>query len=174
MGQGKNYVSLIGNVGTEVEYRTVGENNGVAKFSLATSESFKDKKTGERREETQWHNIECWGPLANTVNQYVSKGSKLSIDGQLKYDKYEGSVNGELDGKQVTIKAPRYTSKVVMKEMVFLSPAKSSSNDQEPTSKSSVNEAKEQVNNLKGQSDQNEKVNETVNESAFEEDDLPF
>lgn len=85
-----NKVTLIGNVGADPEVRNLTSGNAVANLSLATSESWKDKNTGEKKEVTQWHRIVVWNDgLISVIEKYVSKGSKLYIEGQLQTRKYE-------------------------------------------------------------------------------------
>ncbi len=85
---GLNKVMLIGNVGNDPEITYVQEDVPVAKFSLATSESYKDKN-GEKVTNTEWHNIVIWRGLAKVVEQYVKKGAKLFIEGKISYQQYE-------------------------------------------------------------------------------------
>ncbi len=83
-----NRVILIGNVGKDPEIRAVGSKE-VANLSLATSESWKDKSTGEKKERTEWHRIVIWNePLVNLCKQYIKKGSKLYIEGQIQTRKW--------------------------------------------------------------------------------------
>jgi single-strand DNA-binding protein len=77
---------LIGNVGREPEVRDLSDSTRVARFSLATTEKFRSKKTGELVEQTEWHNIVCWQSLANLAADYIKKGSKLYIEGRIKSD----------------------------------------------------------------------------------------
>jgi len=88
MSASLNRVSLIGNVGKDPEVRFLPSGDPVASFSLATSESWKDK-SGEKQEKTEWHRIEVFGKLAEIVQQYVTKGSKLFVEGTLVYDEWE-------------------------------------------------------------------------------------
>jgi single-strand DNA-binding protein len=78
----KNKVQLIGSLGGEPECKTFGEHGKLAKFSLATSESFKNSK-GEKVMETQWHNIVAWGPTATFAEKYLKKGTEIAIEGKL-------------------------------------------------------------------------------------------
>lgn len=85
-----NCVTLIGNVGADPEVRNLTSGNAVANLSLATSESWKDKNTGEKKEVTQWHRIVVWNDgLISVIEKYVKKGSKLYIEGKLQTRKYE-------------------------------------------------------------------------------------
>jgi len=83
-----NKVILVGNVGGDPEVRQVGDSS-VVKFSLATSESWKDKATGERKTDTEWHTCEAWGKLAEIIQKWVKKGSKIYVEGSIKTDEYE-------------------------------------------------------------------------------------
>lgn len=83
-----NRVILLGMVGKKPEIRTTQDGRKIASFSLATSDSWKDKNTGEKKEKTEWHNISVFGGLAGIVESYVDKGSKLYVEGQLKTEKY--------------------------------------------------------------------------------------
>jgi single-strand DNA-binding protein len=86
---GVNKAIILGNVGTDPEIRSMPNGNKVASFSVATSEKWKDKNTGEQQEATEWHRITIFGRLAEIVEQYVKKGSKLYLEGKIKTDKYE-------------------------------------------------------------------------------------
>lgn len=83
-----NKVMLIGNLGADPEVRFLPSGNKVASFSLATSRRWKDKHSGERREETEWHRITIFGTLADIVEQYVQKGSKVYLEGRIKTTKW--------------------------------------------------------------------------------------
>jgi single-strand DNA-binding protein len=84
-----NKVILVGNVGKDCEVRFLANGGSIASFTVATSESWKDKNTGEKAERTEWHNVVVFGKLADIAAQYVSKGRKVYIEGKLKTDKYE-------------------------------------------------------------------------------------
>ena len=96
-----NKVQLIGNLGNDPDIINEGK---IAKFSLATSESWKDKASGERKTKTEWHNIVVYNEgLVGVIQQYVKKGSKVYVEGQLQTRKWE-----DKDG------ATRYTTEVVL------------------------------------------------------------
>lgn len=78
-----NKIILLGNCGKDAEVRMVGENK-VATFSLATTEKYKDSKTGEWKENTEWHNIVCWRNTAELAEKYIKKGTQLFIEGKLR------------------------------------------------------------------------------------------
>jgi single-strand DNA-binding protein len=99
-----NKVMLIGNVGKDPEVRSFANGGKVCSFSLATSENWKDKTSGERREKTDWHNISIFNEnLVRIVEQYVKKGSKLYIEGALQTRKWQDQSG-----------ADRYTTEVVL------------------------------------------------------------
>lgn len=83
-----NKVILVGNVGNDPEIRAMQNGDEVANFSLATSERWKDKNSGEKKEKTEWHRVVAWGNLATVVKNYVKKGSKLYIEGKLQTRKW--------------------------------------------------------------------------------------
>lgn len=98
-----NRATLIGNCGKDPEIKTMNNGNRVASFSLATSETWKDKNTGEKKERTDWHNVVVFNDnLIGVIEQYVAKGSKLMVEGAIKTRKYEK------DGQD------RYTTEIVL------------------------------------------------------------
>ncbi len=99
-----NKVILVGNLGKDPEIRSTQDGREIASFSLATSESWKDKNSGERKEKTEWHNIVIFNPsLVTVVKNYVKKGSKLYIEGALQTRKWQ-----DKDGHD------RYSTEVVL------------------------------------------------------------
>lgn len=78
-----NRALILGNCGKDPEVRVVGENK-VASFSVATTEKYKDSKTGEWKENTEWHNIVCWRNTAELAEKYIKKGTQLFIEGKLR------------------------------------------------------------------------------------------
>ena len=93
MARGINKVMLIGNLGRDPETRYAQNGNAVTKFSIATSETWKDRTTGEQQERTEWHNIVCFARLGEIAGEYLRKGSKVYIEGSLRTSSWE--VNGE-------------------------------------------------------------------------------
>ena len=84
-----NKVILVGNLGGDPEVRTMQSGDRVANFSLATSESWKDKQSGQRQERTQWHKVVVYNqPLVNVAEQYLKKGAKVYVEGQVETRKY--------------------------------------------------------------------------------------
>lgn len=78
-----NKAIILGNCGKDPEVRMVGENK-VASFSVATTEKYKDSKTGEWKENTEWHNIVCWRNTAEIAEKYIKKGTQLYVEGKLR------------------------------------------------------------------------------------------
>ncbi|MEO8069163.1 MAG: single-stranded DNA-binding protein [Flavobacteriales bacterium] len=105
---GVNKVILIGNLGADPEIRHLPSGIPVANFRIATSETFKDKTTGEKREQTEWHSIVAWRGLAEITEKYLKKGSKVYVEGKLRTRKWEK------DG------IDRYTTEIQVDEMTLL------------------------------------------------------
>ncbi len=84
-----NKVILIGNLGKDPEVRTMQNGNKVANLSLATSENWRDKATGERKEKTEWHRVVIFGNLADIAEKYLKKGSKVYVSGSLQTRKWQ-------------------------------------------------------------------------------------
>jgi len=120
-----NLVILVGRVGKDPELKTLSSGKKVANFSMATSESWKDKSTGEKKERTEWHSVVVWNEnLVTIVENYVSKGSLIYIEGELSTRKWEDK-NGET----------RYKTEVLMqpfRSKLTLLGNKSSSDDSKP------------------------------------------
>lgn len=108
-----NQVQLIGNLGNDPEIRHLQDGTPVANFSLATTEKWTDKNTGEKKEQTEWHRIVVWGDgLINVIQQYLRKGSKVFIQGQNKTRKWQDQ-NG--NDKYITeVVLQRFGSTLVM------------------------------------------------------------
>jgi len=106
---GINKVILIGNLGRDPEMRYTPNSIAVCSFSVATSETYKDKNSGERITQTEWHNIVLWRGLAETSEKYLRKGSKVYIEGKLKTRKWD-------DNQGVT----RYSTEIVADVMQML------------------------------------------------------
>ena len=83
-----NKVIIVGNLGKDPEVKEL-QHGKVCNFSVATSYKWKDKTSGERKEETEWHNVTCYGGLATVAGSYLRKGSKVYIEGRIKTRKYE-------------------------------------------------------------------------------------
>lgn len=100
---GINKVILIGNVGNDPEFRTMGSGK-VCNFSLATSENWKDKTTGERKEQTEWHRICVFNSnIVDVIEKFVRKGTKLYIQGALKTRKWENKQGQEVYTTEIVL-----------------------------------------------------------------------
>ncbi len=117
MARGVNKVILVGNLGQKPEIRYTQTNTAVATLSIATSESWKDKDSGEQREKTEWHRVVFFGKLAEIAEQYLDKGSQLYIEGKLQTRKWQ-----DKDGND------KYTTEILGNEMNMLG-GRQSSND---------------------------------------------
>jgi len=84
----RNQVQLIGNLGKKPEIKSFGEDKKLATFSIATSDYYNDNK-GEKKEQTQWHNVVVFGKQAETVEKYLDKGMQVAVSGKITYRQYE-------------------------------------------------------------------------------------
>ena len=114
---GINKVILVGNLGQDPEVKYTAGGAAVTTLSLATSESWKDKDTGSDQEKTEWHRVVLWRRLAEIAGEYLKKGSKVYIEGQLQTRKWEQDAQ------------TRYTTEVIGRDMQFLDSRGSSSSD---------------------------------------------
>ena len=101
--RGVNKVILVGNLGQDPEVRYMPNGGAVANITLATSETWRDKQTGENRELTEWHRVVLFGKLAEVAGEYLRKGSQVYIEGQLRTRKWQGT-----DGQD------KYTTEIVV------------------------------------------------------------
>lgn len=112
-----NKVILIGNVGANPEFRTFSSGDRVASFSIATSEKWKDKGSGEWKERTQWHRIVVnTTGLANIVERYIKKGTKVYIEGMLENRKYSDKNGNDAYTTEVVLKSFRSTLLILDKK----------------------------------------------------------
>ena len=105
-----NKVILVGNLGKDPEVRYTTGGQAVATLRIATSRSWTDKQSGQRREETEWHDVEVWGKQAEQCGEYLSKGRSVYVEGRLKTDKWQDKQTGQ----------DRYKVKVVADTVRFL------------------------------------------------------
>jgi single-strand DNA-binding protein len=108
MARGVNKVIILGNVGQDPDVRTLSSGAAVTTISVATSEQWKDKQSGEIKERTEWHRVTFFGRLAEVVGEYIHKGSKIYIEGSLRTEKYQK------DG------VDHYATKIMAREMQML------------------------------------------------------
>jgi single-strand DNA-binding protein len=106
---GINKVIIIGNLGGDPEVRYTPSGSAVANFNVATSESWKDKNTGEKKERTEWHRIVVWGKLGELCGEYLSKGRQVYVEGRLQTRSYD-----DKDGVK------RYMTEIIATDVQFL------------------------------------------------------
>ena len=109
MRKGVNKVIIVGNLGQDPEIKEFPSGGAVCNISVATSEIWSDKETGEKKEKTEWHRIVFFNRLAEIAGEYLKKGSKVFVEGSLRTRKWEDK-NGQ----------DRYTTEIVAKEMQML------------------------------------------------------
>lgn len=109
MARGINKVIIVGNLGADPDTRYMPSGDAVTNFSVATSESWKDKQTGEQKERTEWHRISTFRRLAEIAAEYLRKGSQVYIEGKLQTRKWQ-----DKDGND------RYTTEIVGRDMQML------------------------------------------------------
>ena len=109
MARGVNKVILVGNLGKDPEMRYMPNGNAVANITLATTESWKDKQTGEQQEKTEWHRIVMFRRLGEIAGEYLKKGSQVYIEGKLQTRKWQDNSGND-----------RYTTEIVANEMQML------------------------------------------------------
>jgi single-strand DNA-binding protein len=104
----KNKVQLIGNLGMNPEIKNLDSGKKLAKFSIATNETYRNAK-GDKIEDTQWHNLIAWGKTAEIIEKYVTKGNEIAIEGKLVNRNYD-----DKDGNK------RYVTEVLVNEILML------------------------------------------------------
>ena len=109
MSRGVNKVILVGNLGQKPEMRYTATQSAVANLSIATTESWKDKESGEMRDKTEWHRVVYFGKLAEIVEKYLDKGSSVYIEGKLQTRKWQDKSG-----------ADRWTTVIVGNELTML------------------------------------------------------
>lgn len=109
MARGVNKVILVGNLGADPETRFMPSGGSVTNIRLATSESWKDKKSGEQKEKTEWHRVVFFNRLAEIAAEYLRKGSQVYVEGQIRTQKWQDQSGND-----------RYTTEIVAREMQML------------------------------------------------------
>ena len=90
-----NKVILVGNLGKDPEVRYTAGGQAVANLRIATSRSWTDKQSGQKKEETEWHDVEVWGKQAEQCGEYLAKGRQVYVEGRLKTDKWQDKTSGQ-------------------------------------------------------------------------------
>ena len=146
MSRGVNKVILVGNLGQKPDMKYTQSNTAVANLSLATSESWKDKDSGDLKTKTEWHRVVYFGKLAEIAEQYLDKGSKVYVEGKLQTRKWQDQAGND-----------RYTTEVLGQELTMLDSRGDSSGSSFENKNSGMSE---------------ENVNQDNGE--FLEEDIPF
>ena len=146
MSRGVNKVILVGNLGQKPDMKYTQSNTAVANLSLATSESWKEKDSGDLKTKTEWHRVVYFGKLAEIAEQYLDKGSKVYVEGKLQTRKWQDQAGND-----------RYTTEVLGQELTMLDSRGDSSGSSFENKNSGMSE--EDVNQDNGE---------------FSEEDIPF
>ena len=152
MSRGINKVTIVGNLGQDPETKALPSGSYVTNISVATSESWKDKQTGQQQERTEWHRIVFFNRLAEIAGEYLKKGSQVYIEGKLQTRKWQDQ-NGQ----------DRYTTEIVANEMQMLGGGKSSGFGQDLADKSMPPESQQQA-----------AQPALANGAEIKDDDIPF
>jgi single-strand DNA-binding protein len=161
MARGINKVILVGNVGVDPDVRYMPNGNAATTLSIATTESWKDKQTGEKQERTEWHRVVCFNKLGEIAGEYVKKGAKLYVEGSLRTRKWQDQSGQE-----------RYTTEIIASDIQMLdsrSNATGGFSGEVPMQQSERSFNKSSPKNSSPNLD-------TVAQDAFDEldDDIPF
>ena len=152
--RGVNKVIIIGNVGQDPDLKTTASGTSICSISVATSESWKDKTTGQQQEKTEWHRIVFFNRLAEIAGEYLRKGSKVYVEGKLTTRKWQDNTGVD-----------RYTTEIVASEMQMLDSRESTPQQQQaPTGT---------PRDMPGQAPQQRPVQQEQGMDSFE-DDIPF
>lgn len=153
MAKGINKVILVGNLGQDPEIRHTANSTAVANLRIATSESWKDKQTGEQRENTEWHSVVLFGKTAEIAGQYLKKGRQVYLEGKLQTRKWQDKSGND-----------RYTTEIVANDMQMLGGNQGGGNGQQG--------APQQQGGQQQQPPQQQ--NAPAPAGDFEDDDIPF
>jgi len=121
MSRGVNKVILVGNLGKDPEIRYMPSGGAAANITIATSEQWKDKQTGEQKDRTEWHRVVFFGRLAEIVGEYLKKGSQVYVEGSLRTNKWQDKSGND-----------RYTTEIIANEMQMLGSRSGGSTSYQP------------------------------------------
>ena len=155
MARGVNKVILIGNLGRDPEVRYTPSGLAVANATLATSESWKDKQSGEMQERTEWHRVVFYQRLAEIAGEYLKKGSKIYVEGKIRTTKWQDKTTGQ----------DRYTTEIIADSMQMLDSKGSASSGNIPNSDAAMSE--------RSMTQQSSATASTAPSDHFD-DDIPF
>lgn len=156
MARGVNKVILIGNLGNDPEVRYTPNGNAVATISLATSETWRDKQSGELQDRTEWHRVVFFNRLAEIVGEYLHKGSKIYVEGSLRTRKWQDKSGMD-----------RYTTEIIANEMHMLDSRSGSGSSREKAIPPTHDSAEIPTNG------HFEPVNTAISQAPVD-DDIPF
>ena len=159
---GLNKVMLIGNLGRDPEIRYSQQGTAMVNFSIATSEQWKDKNTGEKQEKTEWHRIVAFGKPAEILEKYLSKGSKVYIEGRIQTRNYEK------DGQT------HYTTEIVVREFQFLGGRQENQGGGSNYQSNSGGGHQQQSNSGNNDQYQNQTAPGSGGQQPVPDDDIPF
>ncbi|XZR52720.1 MAG: single-stranded DNA-binding protein [Enterobacteriaceae bacterium] len=160
--RGINKVILIGYLGQKPKVRYMSNGNAVANFNIATSEIWKDKKTNEQKEKTEWHKIVIFGKLAEIAEEYLEKGSQVYIEGSLQTRKWTDKNNVE-----------KYTTEIIVKiggSMLMLGSKQNNIKEK----KNTFWNDKTNNSSLNNKMEFNIKENKEIKKMDYDEDNIPF
>ena len=156
MVRGVNKVILVGNLGKDPEVRYMPSGGAVANATLATSESWKDKQSGETQERTEWHNLTFYGKVAEIAGEYLKKGSQIYVEGSIRTEKWQ-----DKEGKD------RFTTKIIVSEMQMLGSRGGAGSPSSENSRSSA------PNNSETSQTRSSSASASTKSDQFD-DDIPF
>jgi single-strand DNA-binding protein len=160
MARGVNKVILIGNLGKDPEVKYFPSGGALCNVTIATSESWKDKQTGEQKERTEWHNVVFNNKLAEIAGQYLKKGSKVYVEGSLRTRKWQDKEGHD-----------RYTTEIAVQEMQMLDGKPGGSSEGGGYSRSS---SYEKPAGSAPSRQQAAPAPAAMDDSGFSDDDIPF
>ncbi len=134
MARGVNKVILIGNLGKDPQQRAMPSGKAVVNFSVATTEQWRDKQTGENKEATEWHNVVMFDRLAEIAAEYLRKGSQVYIEGKIRTRKWQDKEGND-----------RYTTEIIANEMSMLGGRAAADRGAAPPQERSRDRAEEQT-----------------------------
>jgi single-strand DNA-binding protein len=153
-----NKVMILGRLGTDPEIRYTPSGSAVCNFSVATSESWTDKNSGQKNEKTEWHRIVVWGKQAENCHKYLAKGRQAFIEGKLQTRSWD-----DKDGNK------KYTTEIVSSNVQFIGGSPSTGDDASNYSSGDSNQYQSQNNSFSGSENMNIQPND-----SFAADDIPF
>ncbi len=156
---GINKVILIGNLGNDIEIKYSQSGQAIVNLSIATSESWTDRNTGQKQEHTEWHRVTLFGKLAEIANQYLHKGSKVYVEGKLQTRKWQDDKGNDRYSTDIIVSGFNGTLQMLDKKDL------SSSNYNDNNTQTTTNNNKKEVAT---------KQVETTTEPDDFEDDIPF